>query len=737
MTGPLELADHAVTVEKVIHRQPDTGFTVLEVMPEDGSFPFVAVGVIPLEVTIGEPLLVVGRFENHPRFGRRFRLTAVQPRVPATERGIHRYLASGRIPGIGPKLAERLVACFGTETIRVLEQEPERVAEVPGLGPKKQALLRETFSQGREQREAIVFLQGLGLGPRVSMEIWRCLGREVVQRVQEDPYALCDLVTGVGFITADKMAAANGILGDHPARVRGALRHALRTALDQGHMCLEAEELVQRTGLLLGISHEALQTGIDDEIGSGRLRAVVPAVPEFEPEEPPLIYLPVLLETEREAVKRLLELIAAPRPPAPRAHVVVAGEGVLLTEEQEAAVQLLLASKVSLLTGGPGVGKTTVLKTVVDSFRRSGFEVALASPTGRAARRLTEATGFQAKTLHRLFGFVPGLERVVKGEILEADVLLIDEASMLDLPLFLRVLRNVRENVVLVLVGDPDQLPSVGPGSLLGDLIKSRRLPTARLTEIFRQGQGSTIVENAHRIQTGTMPRLEALASTSDFFFMQRDTSTEGAALIEELFMERLPRHYGVDPRTDIQILSPMHRGPAGVNALNARIQSALNGSAPGMQIGSRTIHQGDRIIQLRNDYDAGLMNGDMGLVLEVDAERRRLRARFDDRELELADAALEAIESAYALTVHKSQGGEFPVVLLPLFSDHMLMLQRNVLYTAVTRARRLMILVGTESALRRAVREDRLVRRKGGFLRLLQGNPLESLDRVAWIPQN
>ena len=713
------------TLDRILHRGDDGSYLVALIKPQ-GADPLVAIGRLPQDAQAGDDLELFGTYEDHARYGKQFRVRSGWLKTPDSMEGIRRYLASGRIEGVGKKLAERLLAHFGAETLRVLEETPERLREVPGVGKKRQKELIEVFASGREKRDTMVFLLGLQLGPAAAEAVWDRYGAESRARVRENPYGLAEAVDGIGFLTADRIAQGLGIAPDSPLRLSAGLHFALRDAMEQGHMGLPPRALVERAAALLRIEGEPLEGPIKEECERGTLVAHR-STGGIGNSHDPLVQLPVLFRVEEEAVRRLVDLASAEKSPVPpfQPSRCEAGE-LTLSAEQIRCLEVLTVAPIGVLTGGPGVGKTTVLRALVAHYKASNLRVSLASPTGRAARRMQEATGEEAQTLHRMFGLAPNLAHRGESRWDGADLLVIDESSMLDLPVFVQVLRRIPDSTRVLLVGDPEQLPSVGPGSVLKDLLQSDRFVVGRLTEIFRQAAESDIVQGAHQILRCQIPRFRKRGEDGDAYFVDAGTPEAATSLITRLVCERIPERFHMDPRKDVQVLAPMHRGLAGVEHLNAMLQVALSQGAMPLEFGNKRFFSGDRVIQKRNDYDRDVMNGELGFVLDVFPGNHSLRVGFEGKDpMTYQGKHLDDLDPAFALTVHKSQGAEFPAVILALFPEHQLMLRRSVLYTAVTRARRLLVVVGTRAALSTAVADTRTQERHGLFLDLLSGRTI------------
>jgi exodeoxyribonuclease V alpha subunit len=714
-----------VRLERFLFRNegPDGSFGVALVAPP-GQRTFTAVGPIPA-VPSGEILRLIGRWAEHPKFGRQFTVSIAFPVLPATAAGIERFLASGLVKGVGPKLAKRVVARFGEQTLQVLEHEPRLVAEVPGIGPKRAAAIRHSLVEQRHVSELLVFLRGYDIPTGVVLRIHRAWGEHAVPRLRENPWRLASEISGIGFRTTDSIAQRLGLPQDSIHRAAAALLHALGEAASSGHCLVERDELIRTAEVLLA-----------------------PIEPPPEPKPPPVepaleelvtsrrvvvedsaVYQPRLHRAEVDLARRLRDLAARPRTlPPTRFDQDLADferdEGLTLAPPQREAVRSALCDRLVVVTGGPGTGKTTLVRAIVKLARREHRQIALAAPTGRAAKRLAEASGTEAKTLHRLLEVEPtsGAFQRHEGNPIDAELILVDEASMLDLLLAASLLAAVPSAGRLVLVGDIDQLPSVGPGQVLGDLIASGLATVVRLERIFRQGGGSRIVDSAHRVLAGLMPvPAESLDDPgADYFFIPREDPEEARATIETLVAERIPKRFGLDPWSEIQVLAPMHRSELGTTRLNETLQQRLNPNGERIPA-SRGLRIGDRVLQTRNNYELGVFNGDLGRILSVDPEEGTIVVDFEGRQVEVNPPDHEDLTLAYACSVHKAQGSEYPAVVVPIHTQHYPLLQRNLLYTAITRGRRLVVVVGNRRAVALAVRNVKASRRMGRLLERLR----------------
>jgi len=717
----------SVTLEGVLERityySEESGYTVGRLRPSGNSPLITFVGHFPV-LRPGEGLRLTGDWVEHPDYGRQFRVQSHQVLVPQTKEGVEKYLASGLIRGVGPATAKRLVKHFGLDVLRVLEEEPGRLLEIGGIGPQRARMIAQAFAEQKDIKEVMVFLQSHGVSPALAVRIFRQYGQDSVTALRENPYRLADEVFGVGFRTADQIALKMGVEPTSPFRLRAGLRYALEQLAQEGHVFGPREWVEKRVAEALDVDRDLVEAQTDNMASGGSLK--------LEPlDEGQALYLTPLYRAERSVAERLRRLVSAvpPEPPPEREEVAAAASEaeIVLSAEQATAVSEALAHGVMIITGGPGTGKTTIINTLLRICRLRGLRAVLAAPTGRAAKRMSETTGCEARTIHRTlevsFNPATGLEFLRNEDNpLDADLVIIDEASMIDLSLMHNLLRAVEPPTRLVLVGDVDQLPAVGPGVVLGDLIRSRVLPVVRLTHIFRQAGESLIVVNAHRINNGEMPVLNE--KDRDFFFIEEPDPQEILRTVVSLCSERLPPRlveWGIspDPLADIQVITPMRRTVIGVDSLNVELQQTLNPPGWGKaEITGRggCLRTGDKVMQIRNNYDKEVYNGDIGLIRAVDRETGQVAVSFPSemgpRSVVYEREELDELVLAYATTVHKSQGSEYPVVVMPVSTQHYLMLQRHLLYTAVTRAKKLVVLVGTKKALAIAVKNNRLEER-------------------------
>jgi exodeoxyribonuclease V alpha subunit len=725
-------------LERVTFANPETGYTIARIAPErSGTELVTAVGPL-LGAQVGEFLRLRGRWSSHPRYGRQFEVHSYATVLPATAAGIQKYLGSGLIKGIGPVMAGRMVAHFGVDIMHVIEDQPGRLIEVDGLGPKRTAMIAAAWAEQKAIKEVMIFLQGVGVSTSLAVRIYKKYGDASVSVVRDEPYRLAADVWGIGFKTADTIAAAVGIARDSPERIKAGLAYTLSEAADDGHCYLPAPNLTGDAAKILDVPAELIGPCLDElAAAEGVVRETVPAQAPAAPQVP-AVYLPPFYQAERSVAHALLRLLAAR---ADRLSAFAGADwdkalawlsrrtGAELAPEQADAVRLALTSKVAVLTGGPGCGKSFTVRSVVELARAKGATIVLAAPTGRAAKRLAELTGHEAATIHRLLALRPGGEPSFDAaNPLDADLVVVDETSMVDVILANKLIKAVPPGAHLLLVGDVDQLPSVGAGEVLRDLLAAGSLPVVRLTKIFRQAQQSGIVVGAHRINAGQLP---ALTGFGDFFWFGCDDGEQTAELVVDIVARRIPARFGLDPRRDVQVLCPMHRGPAGAGNLNLLLQEALTPYAEGQperRYGGRVFRVGDKVTQLRNNYDkgaAGIFNGTVGVVTGMSPEEHTLTVRTDeDESVDYGFDELDELAHAYAVTIHRSQGSEYPAVVIPLTTSSWMMLQRNLLYTGVTRAKKLVVLAGSRRALAAAVRTKGAGRRHTALSHRLQPHP-------------
>ena len=725
------------SVERITFYNPENGYTVLRLRPEHQkgihaipksslSFDGLAtvVGNLP-EVSPGEFLQLQGQWSRHPTHGSQFKAEVCEQTLPATIAGIQGYLGSGMIKGIGPKLAERIVAKYQEDTFDVIEQAPERLLEVPGIGMDRAARITQAWQEQKQIKEIMVFLHGHGVSTNLAVKIYKTYGDQSLEIVQQNPYQLERDIYGVGFKTADRIGRALGLPADHPSRIEAGIVFALNETIDEGHVFVPQESLGQRAVELLEVPADLVSPALDRLVQEDRIRADMvplnhspsetgkPAIGEAAGAyRSSVIYLTPLYFGEKGVAERLKTLASAVSTARTLNKSLFADEQ--LSDEQQSAIQMALTHPVSVLTGGPGTGKTTCLKALMTTLETQGRKVALASPTGRAAKRLSEATGRPARTIHRLLEYSPveGFKHNDENP-LDLDFLVVDEASMLDLLLTNNLLKAVRPGTRVLFVGDVDQLPSVGAGDVLRDLIDSRIVPVTRLNTIFRQAAHSKIITNAHLINQGKFP--EFSQGAGDFFLFPAEDAAAAADWIVQIVTERIPQKFGHDPILDIQVMAPIYRGNAGVTVLNDRLQEKLNPPAtskPERRLFGTVFRLGDKVMQTQNNYDKDIYNGDIGFIQSMDPIDQILKVNFDGRTVSFDFSEADQLSLAYVISVHKAQGSEFPVVVMPVVTQHYTMLQRNLLYTAITRARKLCVLAGSRRAISMAVRNNKVTQR-------------------------
>jgi exodeoxyribonuclease V alpha subunit len=709
------------TIARITYQDPERHYTVAR-LEVDGAQEVTVVGeIFPLDE--GEEIRVRGVWRVHPRYGLQFQVEQWEKLEPATLEGIERYLGSGCIKGIGPAYARRLVSAFGLDTLRVLSEESHRILGVPGIGKVRARRIFDAWGQQKGMREVMVFLQGHGVTSSLALKIYRVFGLETVARVKENPYCLAREVYGIGFLLADRIAGSMGVSGDFPLRVQAGLLHLLRKFSDDGHCFVPFGLAMKNASSLLGVGEEAVRSALEKLAADGEV-----VLEERSRQGGTRVYPREFYQAEHRVAAAVRKLLSSPSGfPSNPLTLELFDSSTLLDEEQREAVLQALKQKVLVITGGPGTGKTSLLTSLLALLRRSEIPFALAAPTGRGAKRMGEMTGQEAKTVHRLLEYNPRDHQFQRAEHhpLEADVVIIDEASMVDLPLMDHLLRAIRPQAHLVLLGDVDQLPSVGPGSVLRDMIASGVVPVVVLRHIFRQGRESLIVLNAHRILQGQPLLFADQREKSDFVFISLESEEEILAAVKALVKERLPRRLQLEARQfteAIQVLSPMHRGLLGTVHLNRQLQGLLNPEGHSVERGGSLFRAGDKVMQLRNSYDKGVFNGDLGRIVGIDQEKGELHVDFYGRTLTYAFDELDELSLAYATSIHKSQGSEYPVVVIPLHTSHYLMLHRSILYTAVTRGKELVVLVGSRKALSIAIKNVRVEQRFTGLKERLSG---------------
>ena len=713
------LAELIGQIERITFTNQDNGYTIAKLRVSGRRELVTVVGCLMSPVP-GEVLRMRGEWKNHTRYGEQFQLVQYESITPATVTGIQKYLGSGLIKGIGPVMAGRIVKVFGKDTLEIIENEIGKLIEVEGIGKKRTNMIRKAWDEQKEIRQVMIFLQEHNVSSAYAAKIFKQYGNESIQIVKDNPYRLAEEIWGIGFLTADRIAENLGFTKDSPLRAQAGILYVLHQLSDEGHVYYPYEPLIEKSMEMLEVERDVIVQAMSIIASEGKvvIEDFTESVNDF-PMKKQAVYLAGFYTAETNTAARIKALLAARKAirdmDADKAVEWVQGKlSLKLAEKQVEAIKSAANDKVLVITGGPGTGKTTIIRSILTIFSKITDKILLAAPTGRAAKRMTDATGYEAKTIHRLLEFSPkigGFKRNAEKP-LNCELLVIDEASMIDIVLMHHLLKAIPPSTTLILVGDVDQLPSVGPGSVLMDIINSGVVPVVRLNEIFRQAQQSSIIVNAHRINSGKMPLIKSKRPDEDFYFIEQTEPEDALRVILEIVADRIPKRFGFDPVDDIQVLSPMHRGLVGAGNLNTELQKALNPQSSGIERGGRRFSINDKVMQIKNNYDKEVYNGDIGRIENVNFEEQCVTVRFDERKIPYDFSDLDEIVHAYAISVHKSQGSEFPAIVIPLMMQHYMLLQRNLLYTGITRGKSLTIIVGSKKALAIAVQNNKTQKR-------------------------
>ncbi len=705
-------------IERITYSDAESGYSVLRIRVREYPELVTAVGYIA-SPAVGEVLRMTGEWQNHPKFGAQFKIETCKSAVPSSLVGIEKYLGSGLIKGVGPSMAEKIVSMFGADAFDVLDNAPERLLEIDGVGDKKAAMIQASWAEQREIRDVMLFLQSYGISTGYALRVFRQYGNATMQVLRENPYRLAIDIFGIGFLSADKIAANMGFSKESPLRIRAGVLHVMTQLVGEGNVYVPIEELASKSAEILSVPVELAERGIEEaRLGE---EIIVEWYTDKSGNDDCAVYLPAFHYAEEHSAKNLIELMSAsfngqyvdPDVVIPWVQEELQ---IKLADRQIDALRIAISSKVMVITGGPGTGKTTLIRAILKIRESRGYRVMLAAPTGRAAKRMTEATGHEAKTIHRMLeynghGTANGGD-FMRNDVnpLECDLLIIDEASMVDQILFHHLIKAIPRKASVIFVGDVNQLPSVGPGKVLKDIIDSGVCPAVILNEIFRQAKESRIIVNAHRVNAGEMPEFDEDYDDGlkDFYFIQQDDPDKALEIIKTLVTDRIPKRFGFDPFEQIQVLTPMHRGSVGTMRLNAELQQVLNksGGAKVQRMG-RVFQEGDKVMQIRNNYDKDVYNGDIGTIHRISGDENCLIVRMDTGLVSYDFTELDELVLAYAVSIHKSQGSEYPAVVIPMLTQHYVMLQRNLLYTGITRGKKLVIIVGTKKALAIAVKNE------------------------------
>ncbi|HBH87027.1 MAG TPA: ATP-dependent RecD-like DNA helicase [Syntrophaceae bacterium] len=722
-----QLVDLQGLIERITFTSEETGYTVAQVKVY-GRMDLVTVTGSMVNPLPGEVIKMKGEWNNHPKYGRQFKVVFCQTTTPATVHGIEKYLRSGLIKGIGPVMAKRIVRKFKEETLNIIENETAMLSDVEGIGTKRIGMIKKAWEEQKEIRAVMIFLQSHGVSSGYAAKIFKQYGNDAITIVQDNPYRLATDIFGIGFLTADRIAEKLGFAKDSALRAECGILHVLHEMADEGHVYYPYEPLIAKCKEILDIDREIIVNAIGT-IAAGNKIVIEDITTDTDDlvENNKAVYLAGYHVAEKNIASRLQALIHAPQSvrkidPEKAVRWVQEELSITLAEKQVEAVKCAGKSKVMVITGGPGTGKTTIINAVIKIFAAIKASIMLAAPTGRAAKRMTESTGYEAKTIHRLLEFSMQKGGFKKNEEspLDCQLVIVDEASMLDTLLMYHLLKAVPVTATFILVGDVNQLPSVGAGNVLKDIISSGVVPVVELHEIFRQAKESSIIVNAHRINKGEFPNLQPSQKLDDFYFIEQEDPAKVLELIIHCVKERIPKRFGFDPIDDIQVLSPMHKGTVGAGNLNVELQRALNNREDGITRGGRNYRIHDKVMQIRNNYDKEVYNGDIGRITNIDEEAQEVTIKIDDREVPYDYSDLDELVHAYAVSVHKSQGSEYAAVVIPIMTQHYMLLQRNLLYTGVTRGKKLVVIIGTKKALAIAVKNNKPQKRYTLLLRRL-----------------